>query len=118
MSLNRTMTWLMISTIFLVFTHVSPDAFAAECEQPVAVAVSVQGEVNARKEGAANWEPVRRKDAFCPGDTVRVMAQSRADLLLINETTLRLDQTTAIVFTAPARHKEFWLDVLLGGTYS
>jgi len=107
----------LIVAFILAAPHVSPDAFAAECEKPVAVAVSVQGEVNARKGGAVYWEPVRRKDAFCPGDAVRVMAQSRADLLLINETTLRLDQNTEIVFSAPGREKEFWLDVLLGGTY-
>ena len=103
--------------VTLATPYFSQEAVAETCAKPVAVAVSVQGEVNARKGGAADWEPVRRKDSFCPGDAVRVMAQSRADLLLINETTLRLDQNTEIVFTAPERNKEFWLDVLLGGTY-
>ena len=107
----------LIVAVILAAPHFSREAFAETCEKAVAVAVSVQGEVNARKGGAAAWEPVRRKDSFCPGDAVRVMAQSRADLLLINETTLRLDQNTEIVFTAPERNKEFWLDVLLGGTY-
>jgi tetratricopeptide (TPR) repeat protein len=106
-----------IAAIVLATPQFSYEAVAETCEKPVAVAVSVQGEVNARKGGAADWEPVRRKDAFCTGDAVRVMTQSRADLLLINETTLRLDQNTEIVFTAPERNKEFWLDVLLGGTY-
>jgi tetratricopeptide (TPR) repeat protein len=106
-----------IAAIVLATTYFSHEAVAKTCEKPVAVAVSVQGEVNARKGGAVYWEPVRRKDAFCPGDAVRVMAQSRADFLLINETTLRLDQNTEIVFTPPEREKEFWLDVLLGGTY-
>jgi tetratricopeptide (TPR) repeat protein len=45
------------------------------------------------------------------------MERSRADLLLANDTTLRLDQTTEIVFARPAEEKEFWLDVLLGGAY-
>jgi tetratricopeptide (TPR) repeat protein len=106
-----------IVAVILAAPHFSREAVAETCEKPVAVAVSVQGEVNARRGDAVYWEPVRRKDAFCPGDAVRVMAQSRADLLLINETTLRLDQNTEIVFTAPGREKEFWLDVLLGGTY-
>jgi tetratricopeptide (TPR) repeat protein len=109
--------WGFIVAVVLVFPNFPPDAFAAECEKPVAVAVSVQGVVNARKGGAAYWEPVRRKDTFCPGDAVRVMEQSRADLLLINETTLRLDQNTEIVFTAPEREKQFFLDVLFGATY-
>lgn len=118
MSKMRFLTGLaLIVAVILGTPYFSHEAVAKTCEKPVAVAVSVQGEVNARKGGAADWEPVRRKDAFCPGDAVRVMEQSRADLLLINETTLRLDQNTEIVFTAPGREKEFWLDVLLGGTY-
>jgi len=118
MSKFRSLTGLgFIAAIVLAAPQFSYEAVAETCAKPVAVAVSVQGEVNARKGGEANWEPVRRKDAFCQGDTVRVMSQSRADLLLINETTLRLDQNTEIVFTAPEREKQFWLDVLFGGTY-
>ena len=109
--------WGFIAAVILATPYVSDEALAETCKSPVAVAVSVQGEVNARRGNAADWEPVRRKDTFCPGDSVRVMAQSRADLLLINETTLRLDQNTEIVFTAPEREKQFFLDVLFGGTY-
>jgi len=106
-----------IAAVVLASPHFSHEAVAGTCEMPVAVAVSVQGEVNVRKGAAADWEPVKRKDAFCPGDAIRVMEQSRADLLLINDTTLRLDQNTEIIFRAPEKEKEFWLDVLLGGTY-
>src|SRR4030065_1190296 len=95
----------------------SSHAVAETCQRPVAVAVSVQGEVKTKRGDAADWVQVRRKDAFCPGDTVRVMERSRADLLLINETTLRLDQNTEIAFTGPEREKDFWLEVLLGGAY-
>jgi tetratricopeptide (TPR) repeat protein len=117
MSSNRFVTGMFFTAVLLVSLWFPHNIFAGTCEQPVAVAVSVQGEVNVRKGDAKDWEPVRRKDAFCPGDTVRVMEESRADLLLINETTLRLDQNTEIIFRAPEREKEFWLDVLLGGTY-
>jgi len=95
----------------------SSHAVAETCQRPVAVAVSVQGEVKTKRGDAADWVQVRRKDAFCPGDTVRVMERSRADLLLINETTLRLDQNTEIAFAGPEREKDFWLEVLLGGAY-
>ena len=107
----------ILAAASLAFSLCYTDALAGTCEQPVAVAVSVQGEVKAKRGDAAEWEQVMRKDAFCLGDTVRVMAQSRADLLLNNETTLRLDQNTEVLFTAPGREKGFWLDVLLGGTY-
>ena len=106
-----------LAAVALATLLFSSDAVAERCIQPVAVAVSVQGEVKTRRGDAADWKPVRRKDAFCPGDTVRVMELSRADLLLINETTLRLDQNTEIAFTGPEREKDFWLEVLLGGAY-
>lgn len=118
MSSRRFLTGLAIlAAVVPVFPLCSTDALAGPCENPVAVAVSVEGEVKAKRATAPEWEQVMRKDAFCAGDTVRVMARSRADLLLINETTLRLDQNTEVLFTAPEREKEFWLDVLLGGTY-
>ena len=92
-------------------------AAAESCEPPVAVAVSVQGDVRVKQGKKDQWVAVRRNDAFCPGDILRVMEWSRADLFLMNETTLRLDQNTEIAFSAPAKEKEFWLDVLLGGAY-
>jgi tetratricopeptide (TPR) repeat protein len=107
----------ILAAAIAVSSLCSSGAFAGVCEKPVAVAVSVQGEVQTKRADEADWKKVMRKDAFCPGDTIRVGALSRADLLLINETTLRLDQNTEIRFSAPEREKEFWLEVLLGGTY-
>ena len=99
------------------FPPFSRPALAETCSPPIAVAVSVQGDVQVKHGKAGEWLPVRRKDAFCPGDILRVMERSRADLVLMNETTLRLDQTTEIAFTAPAKEKDHWLDVFLGGAY-
>jgi len=95
----------------------SGQAVAASCEATVAVAVSVQGDVRVKNGKKDEWISVRRKDAFCPGDILRVMEWSRADLFLMNETTLRLDQNTEIIFSAPAEEKDFWMDVLQGGAY-
>jgi tetratricopeptide (TPR) repeat protein len=92
-------------------------AVAARCEPPVAVAVSVQGEARMKHGSTGDWIPARRGDGFCPGDILRVMERSRVDLLLMNETTLRLDQDTEILFSAPEKERDFWVDVLLGGAY-
>ncbi|MBP2687770.1 MAG: hypothetical protein H6Q81_2675, partial [Deltaproteobacteria bacterium] len=99
------------------FLPFSRPALAETCDPPIAIAVSVQGDVKVKHGKGGEWIPVGRKDAFCPGDVLRVMERSRADLLLMNETTLRLDQTTEIVFSAPAKEKETWLDLILGGAY-
>src|SRR5512135_1420214 len=93
-------------------------AVAASCEPTVAVAVSVQGDVRVKHGKTDPWIAVRRNDAFCQGDILRVMEWSRADLFLMNETTLRLDQNTEIAFSAPAKEKDFWMDVLRGGRIS
>ncbi len=106
-----------LAGVVLGFPPFSRPALAASCDPPIAVVVSVQGDAKVRHGNAGEWLPVRRKDAFCPGDIVRVMERSRADLLLMNETTLRLDQTTEIAFNAPATKKDTLLEVLLGGAY-
>ncbi len=72
------------------------DAEAGDCERKVARAVSVQGKVEARSEGEAGWRPVRRNDAFCPGDSIRVLSRSRASIALANETIVRLDQNSTL----------------------
>jgi tetratricopeptide (TPR) repeat protein len=107
----------ILAGVACVFPPFTRQALAVPCDPPIGVAVSVQGDVRVKHGGAGDWIPVRRKDAFCPGDVIRVMERSRADLFLMNETTLRLDQATEIAFSAPTKEKESWLDVLLGGAY-
>jgi tetratricopeptide (TPR) repeat protein len=77
-----------IAAFILASFYLSPEALAGRCEEPVAVAVSVQGDVKVKHEGEEEWIPVRLKDAFCPGDTLRAMERSRADLLLVKDVLL------------------------------
>ena len=114
----RALRILTLFTAAAVASDVLPrQADAATCEPPVAIAVSVQGEARVAHGKPEEWQPVRRGHAFCAGDILRVMERSRVDLLLANETTLRLDQTTEIAFSMPEKERDFWLDVLLGGAY-
>jgi tetratricopeptide (TPR) repeat protein len=111
----------MILGIFAIAVW-GKDAFSAEaaaggCDRPVAIAVSVQGDVSAKRGGKGAGEQIRRKDAFCTGDVIRVMERSRADLVLRNETMLRLDQNTEIRFVGGEEEEDFLVDVLLGGAY-
>lgn len=75
------------------------DTFAGTCEHWIAKAVSVQGEVEVRRNDETQWQYVRFNDIFCPGDMVRVLEKSRAGFFLINEATIRLDQNTTVTFT-------------------
>jgi tetratricopeptide (TPR) repeat protein len=72
------------------------DSFAGSCEQWLAKVVSVEGNVEARRVGETQWQPVKLNDTYCPGDKIRVNERSRAALSLVNQPLLRLDQNTAI----------------------
>ena len=62
---------------------------------------SVEGTVEAKKANQSEWRPAGLNDTFEIGDSVRVLAYSRAAILLPDETILRLDQNTAVTFTPP-----------------
>lgn len=87
------------------------------CEQWVAKAVSVQGIVEVRRAGQTSWVPVKLNDTFCAGDLMRVHANSRAAVVLSNETNLALDQNTTITFVGIEDKKTFLLDLLSGAVH-
>ncbi len=71
-------------------------SFAKTCEQWVAKIVSVQGTVESRRGGGTQWQPVTLYDTYCAGDMIRVLERSRADIALVNQPVLRLDQNSTI----------------------
>lgn len=88
--------------------------FAAACEDWLAKVVSVQGSVQARRIGESRWIEAGLDDLLCPGDMIRVQENSRAALLLRNESIVRLDQKSAL--TLPGIESEKSIDVnLLSG---
>jgi Flp pilus assembly protein TadD len=70
--------------------------FAETCEKWVARVTSVQGTVEARRVNETQWQQVKLNDTFCAGDMIRVQERSRADIALVNQPVLRLDQNTTI----------------------
>ena len=92
-------------------------AGADTCEKWVAKVVSAQGGVQALKAGEKQWHPVKLYDTCCPGDRVRVLKRSRADLILFNETTLRLDQNTTATFSTPETEKTSLINLLKGAIH-
>jgi tetratricopeptide (TPR) repeat protein len=91
--------------------------FAQPCGQQVAKAVSVQGAVQALRTGEKQWHPVKLNDTFCPGDMIRILKLSRADIVLSNDTILRLDQNTTVTFSEPEKEKPFLVNLLNGAAY-
>ena len=66
------------------------------CEPAPAKAVSVQGTVESKGPADAQWQPVKLNDTFCPGDSIRVQAKSRADITLLDQSVLRLNANSTI----------------------
>src|SRR5512146_439791 len=104
-------------TVFLAAAVLPTAATAATCAQWVAKVVSAQGIVQVQRAGEAQRLPVKLNDTVCPGDTIRVQEKGRADLLLSNDTLLRVDQNTTIRFYEPEKERNYLLDLLVGSVY-
>ena len=106
--------------IFLVLLMLfSATAKAASCPDWVAKAVSIQGAVELRVTNTDHslnkrWLSVKRGDTFCANDVVRVKSNSRAALILTNDTVLRLDQNSTITFTSLSVNKPSQLNLSQG----
>ena len=92
-------------------------AFGQSCEQWGGKIVSVQGAAQVRKAGESKWITVELNTIYCPGDTIRVLKNSRAAIALSNETLFRLDQNTTVTFTGVEKEKTFLIDIIKGVTH-
>jgi tetratricopeptide (TPR) repeat protein len=93
-----------------------PDVTRA-CETWVARAVSIQGRVEVYAADNSKWIAVALNDTFCQGDVVRVRNNSRASLVLYNDTIMRLGENSAVTFSDPAHAGSSWLKLLRGVAY-
>ena len=103
--------------IFLgLFLH---SAHAAEiCHINVAQVASVQGTVERNRLPDLKWRPIEKDNWICAGDRVRVRNKSNAALRLHNNSLLRLDQKTTIVFPADeANKKRSFMDLIKGAIH-
>ncbi|MCW9031854.1 MAG: FecR domain-containing protein, partial [Gammaproteobacteria bacterium] len=108
-----------LGIILVLLMLFSAPAKAAPCPEWVAKAVSIQGTVELRMskvipDSAKRWTSVKRGDTFCANDVVRVKANSRAALILTNDTVLRLDQNSTISFTNLSSNKASQLNLSQG----
>lgn len=87
---------------------------AGTCEEPVARAISIQGQVERLTKDLPSWTPVILDEAFCPGDQLRVGRYSRASLTLNDDTLLRLAENSSVSINAPDEDGSTWLDLLEG----
>jgi tetratricopeptide (TPR) repeat protein len=94
-----------------------PASVAQTPATPVARAVSVQGGVEARRAGQTTWQPVMLNDTFAPGDVIRVLDRSRADIAMLDQSVLRLNANTELTVEAVKEQRTGVVNLVRGATH-
>ncbi len=92
----------------------------AECSEPVGRFVDIHGQVETQLVEGENWSIASLETALCEGSSIRVGAQSRAAIALINDAVLRLDENTTmrLVNITQNKEKRSLLDIIKGALHS
>ncbi|HVL02349.1 MAG TPA: FecR domain-containing protein, partial [Dongiaceae bacterium] len=96
-------------SLILLLTCSAP---AWACDDWLAKATAITGAVE--HKSSADWQPLQTEQVVCPGDSVRVGANSRAALYLRNNTFMRLDENSLVNFPAAKQDGGYWLDLSQG----
>ncbi|MGB3212722.1 MAG: tetratricopeptide repeat protein [Desulforhopalus sp.] len=99
---------------FCLLLSLSCGGAAENCEQSVGRLVSIQGVAQVQRNGQSGWQVVTLDGEFCPGDTLRILTNGRAAVVLRNETVLRIDQKSTINFNIPPEDKSLVIELLHG----
>ena len=112
---------LMVFIFCLLWSALLPFPHNAAAEESgaawVSRLVSVQGQAFVKRAGQSEWQTVSNEETFFPGDAFRVAADSRAAIVLVNESVLRIDQYTTLVFSGIEKEKTFLMELLEGAAF-
>ncbi|HTO43296.1 MAG TPA: tetratricopeptide repeat protein, partial [Burkholderiales bacterium] len=104
---------LVLAVLWVAPTHTTAAEAPPACTPVVARIVSIEGLVEIRRSGQANWSAVKRLDTpMCEGDLLHAGARSRAALVILPEKFVRLDQnsTVSIAISGDETVVEFFQD--------
>jgi len=92
----------------------------ADCEQPVGRFVDIKGSVETQVVEGADWLKANLETPLCEGSSIRVGAQSRAAINLVNDAVLRLDENTTmrLVDVSEKEEERSLLDIIKGALHS
>jgi tetratricopeptide (TPR) repeat protein len=108
---------IVVCLSFVIASTYLDAALAEKCEKWVGKVVSVQGTVESRRAGEMQWQPVKLNDTYCPGDVIRVQERSRADVALVNQPVLRLDQNTTITLGGVKEERTSVIELARGAAH-
>ena len=110
--------FLGLLTFIIIIVLLSPCAYPQErCKQWTGKVVSIQGTVQVRMSGETQWQSAKLNNTYCPGDTIRVLDKSRADVALINQPVLRLDQNTTLTLRGLKEEKTSIVELIKGAAH-
>jgi ferric-dicitrate binding protein FerR (iron transport regulator) len=90
---------------------------ASSCDPAPARAVSVQGTIETRRGADGAWRPVQLNDSLCAGDVVRAQSRSRADLMLLDQSVLRLNANATLTIEPPKDRRTGVVDLVRGSAH-
>lgn len=91
---------------------------AADCDTAIGSLASIQGEMEIQSGATGISQPAVLEGPLCPGDLIRVGNYARAELSIINQPNVRLDQNTILQLPGEELPDEGkpWLIRLFSGT--
>jgi tetratricopeptide (TPR) repeat protein len=107
---------LLLAVALIAYGEVAAQTIE-RCQPPVGHIASVQGSVELRRAGEAQWQAAQLNDTLCAGDMIRVKERSRGSVALVNETVLRLDQMTTVTLVAIEEPKPSLLELCRGAIH-
>jgi tetratricopeptide (TPR) repeat protein len=73
--------------------------------------------VEVQRAGQTQRQPVKLNDTFCAGDRIQVLERSRADLALVNQPVLRLDQNSTITLGGVREERTSLIELVRGAVH-
>ncbi len=92
---------------------VTASSARAECLRAIGAVPSLQGE--AQVQAAGVWRQAALNEQLCPGDVIHVGERSRAEVTVVNQPNVRLDQNTALHL--PGEDQPLVVKLLYGAAY-
>ncbi len=89
---------------------------APPCANPSAYALAIEGRVEVKSAATTRWRALGRNAVLCPGDAVRIENAGRALLRLPDETLLRINQGTSLVFPSVSTPRSV-IEILKGALH-
>ena len=103
----------LVSGFALAVSTVMSSTALAECLRSIGAIPSLQGE--AQVQAAGVWRPAALNEQLCPGDVIHVGDRSRAEVTVVNQPNIRLDQSTALHL--PGDDEPLVVKLLYGAAY-